>query len=116
MMTSKSFLKDLRTQFREGVYHRDQYKCKICGQSESINCHLDAHHITDRHEMPNDGYVLSNGITLCPKHHLKAEVYHQTHHYNCVAGFSPDELYTLIGSSYQQAYQDCLSIKKFKLN
>ena len=110
-MSSKTFLRKLREQFRESVYRRDQYKCKICGQPESKNCHLDAHHITDRHEMPNDGYSLSNGITLCPTHHLKAEVYHQSHHHNCVPKFSPDELYALIGSSYQQAYLDCSLIK-----
>lgn len=100
----------LRETFREEVYRRDGYMCCICHRHESIECHLDAHHITDRHEMPNDGYALSNGITLCPEHHRKAEVYHQTHHQTWVPNLSPDELYQLIGSTYQQAYQDCLRL------
>jgi hypothetical protein len=34
---------------------------------------LEAHHITNRNEMPNGGYVVENGITLCPKHHRQVE-------------------------------------------
>lgn len=56
---------------------------------------------------PSDGYSLSNGITLCPKHHKKAEVFHQTRGATWVPEFHPDELYTLIASSHQQALADC---------
>ena len=104
---SKSFLRGLRESFREGVYARDDHKCRVCGMKEGTNgAHLDAHHITDRHQLPNDGYTLSNGITLCPEHHKKAEVWHSTHQHCWVPGFTPDELYSMIGSSAAKAYAD----------
>lgn len=43
--------RQLRDAFREGVFARDNHKCRICGKSEDVGCQLDAHHITDRHEM-----------------------------------------------------------------
>ncbi|KAH3765861.1 HNH endonuclease [Pelomyxa schiedti] len=100
----------LRDAFREGVYARDNHRCKICNVPESPSCHLDAHHITDRHQMPNNGYALSNGITLCPDHHKKAEVYHQTKHATWVPGFHPDELYERIGSSFEKAQADSAAL------
>ena len=63
---------------------------------------LDAHHITDRNDMPNGGYVEENGISLCHDAcHLLAEAYHQTG--TAHPGFSPTDLYTKIGSSYEEA-------------
>ena len=38
----------------------------------------DSHHITDRKEIINGGYVLENGISLCSACHWKAEQYHIT--------------------------------------
>ena len=79
--------------FRNGVLKRDKFKCKICGDSVSK---LDAHHITDRSEMPDGGYVLENGITLCDKEggcHMKAERYHISSGDKWDAGFHPDDLY-----------------------
>eukprot|EP00727_Mastigamoeba_balamuthi_P011146 m51a1_g6654 hypothetical protein (203) ;mRNA; r:142961-143853 len=105
---SKRYLSGLRTEFREGVFARDGNKCRVCGLPASSSVQLDAHHITDRHEMPNDGYSLSNGISLCPEHHKKAEVWHQTKGQTWVPGFHPDELYALIGSSYQP--MPCVSL------
>ena len=58
---------------------------------------MDAHHITDRDEMPNGGYVPENGISLCPQCHEKAEVFHRTG--TALPGFAPAELYARIGSS-----------------
>ena len=55
---------------------------------------LDAHHITDRNLMPNGGYTLANGISLCPPCHEKAEVFHSTG--TALPGFSPDDLYRII--------------------
>lgn len=107
---SKRRMQSLREQFREGVYARDGHKCVVCGAAESGSCHLDAHHITDRHELPNDGYALSNGITLCPEHHRKAEVWHASRHATWVPNFHPDELYALIGSSRQRAESDSASL------
>lgn len=92
--------KHVRKNFRAAVFERDGYSCRACGfesSPERADTDLDAHHITDRNEMPNGGYVAENGIALCADCHLKAEAHH------CGApvppGFSPEELYTLIGSS-----------------
>jgi hypothetical protein len=49
------------------------------------------------------GYVEENGISLCDECHLKAE----SHWSNCGTpepGFSPEDLYNLIGSSYDRAW------------
>ena len=81
----------------------------MCGGNEGG---LDAHHITDRHEMPNGGYVLSNGITLCSKCHLDAEQYHITNGKYNVENFHPNDLYTVIGSSYEQAFNDSKNLEK----
>lgn len=90
--------KKIRDAFRNVVFTRDRYQCRVC--RDLINP-LDAHHITDRDLMPNGGYVLQNGISLCPECHVKAEVYHSTG--TAVPGYSPDDLYKLIGSSYDIA-------------
>ena len=95
--------KEIRRKFRESVFKRDGYKCVTCGfRPEDVN-KLDAHHITDRNEMPNGGYVIENGISLCEPCHTKAESEHQG-----VAppeGFSREELYTKIQSSYDLALE-----------
>lgn len=70
---------------------------------------LDAHHITDRNLMPNGGYVIENGISLCPAHHELAEIFHSTGAAH--PGFSPEDLYKLIGSSYDQAVKACERLK-----
>lgn len=64
---------------------------------------LDAHHITDRNEMPNGGYVKENGISLCEKCHLLAEEFHSTG--VAASGYSPENLYKKIGSSHDRALQ-----------
>jgi 5-methylcytosine-specific restriction endonuclease McrA len=61
--------KAIRATFRESVFTRDKHRCVICGDVNN----LDAHHIIDRHNMPNGGYILENGVTLCTIHHLQAE-------------------------------------------
>lgn len=92
--------KKIREEFREAVFKRDGYKCRFCSRTEN----LDAHHITDRHEMPNGGYVKENGITLCQEeHHPLAEVYHSTG--TAAPGFSPDDLYKKIYSSHAKAVE-----------
>lgn len=64
--------KQIRKNFRDAVFKRDGNKCVFCDCTED----LDAHHITDRNEMPNGGYVAANGITVCPVHHEECEQYH----------------------------------------
>lgn len=57
-----------RDQFREAVFARDNNKCVICGELAQ-----DAHHILERRLFQNGGYFLSNGASLCGKHHIEAE-------------------------------------------
>lgn len=97
--------KDIRRNFREEVLKRDKNKCRKCDRGD---VKLDAHHITDRSLMPNGGYVVENGITLCDTEngcHMKAEKYHISDGWEWEPGFHPDDLYKLIGSSHNLAVQ-----------
>lgn len=54
--------------------------------------------------MPNGGYVAENGVSLCGKCHEKAEAYW------IIEGaqqplYSPENLYHLIGSSFEKAIE-----------
>src|SRR5262245_5299164 len=92
--------KQVRQKFRDAVFARDGYACRGCGFASTpkrAEAELDAHHITDRHEMPNGGYVAENGISLCASCHEKAEAFHRGE--PVPPGFSPAELYARIGSS-----------------
>ena len=93
--------KNVRRQFRDAVFSRDRYCCRACGAYGSTESELDAHHITDRNEMPDGGYVIENGISLCSNCHGKAEQFHSTG--TAADGFSPNQLYSLIGSSKRHA-------------
>lgn len=97
--------KAIRRAFRQSVFQRDGYRCVVCGtkgqdrqEKDEGLPDLDAHHITDRHEMPNGGYVKENGATLCGECHIKAES----------KEIPPEDLYEMIGSSYEKAYQAAL--------
>ena len=92
--------KKVRENFRNEVFSRDENKCLKCGKKE---CKLDAHHITDRNEMPNGGYVKENGISLCATCHEKAEVWHLSGDIEFVKGYKPQDLYRLINSNYATA-------------
>lgn len=48
--------REIRNKFRNSVFKRDNFTCKVCGVKRNID-DLDAHHITDRSEMPNGGYL-----------------------------------------------------------
>lgn len=99
--------KQIRNNFRTAVFKRDGYKCVFCNHTEN----LDAHHITDRNEMPNGGYVLENGISLCPIHHEDAERFHITGGKEWVPGMHPDELYNVIGSNRELAIKKSENLK-----
>ena len=93
--------RDARLKLFVAVADRDRH-CKGCYVPWTISGpKFDAHHITDRHEMPNGGNVLENLIFLCPKCHWRAEAYHRNE--DPEDGFWPDQLYELIGSSYEKA-------------
>ena len=89
----------IRQKFNDAVFSRDNYKCKFCDVTEN----LDAHHITDRGEMSNGGYVKENGITLCEKHHKCAEQFHKSNGKSWHENMHPDNLYVLISSSKEEA-------------
>lgn len=92
----------IRKHFRDAVFARDKYRCRMCGfDSKKDESLIDAHHITDRNELPNGGYVKENGITLCHPCHMKAEEFHQTG--IAVVGYSVDDLYLKIGSNLELA-------------
>lgn len=108
--------KEIRKTFRTSVMKRDKYRCVCCGKcgkdrqggeeykkfhQDPNPVNLDAHHITDRNELPNGGYNILNGISVCDTCHLLAEVYHQTGEPH--PGFAPDDLYEMINSSYEEA-------------
>jgi predicted restriction endonuclease len=96
--------KQVRSLFRDSCYKRDGFRCAMCGMKssqEGVQQELDAHHITDRSLMPNGGYVKENGISLCPECHVKAEMFHSTG--VAVEGYSPEDLYKKINSSYEKA-------------
>lgn len=94
--------KQKRDNFRNKVFSRDKNQCVMCGKKGR----LDAHHITDRKEIFDGGYVPENGITLCAGEdqdncHWKAEQFHCTGVFH--PGYSPDDLYAKIGSSLEKA-------------
>jgi len=91
--------KQIRKAFREACLTRDGNVCKCC----PVKTDLAVHHITDRNEIARGGYVKQNGITLCPDCHMKAERYHDTNGKSYVPTFHPNDLYELIGSSYEEA-------------
>lgn len=84
--------KQIRKEFRRVCLERDKNKCRVC----KAGGELDVHHITDRNEMPNGGYTLDNGISLCAACHLKAEAFHMSAGKSWEPGFHPDDLYRLI--------------------
>ena len=98
--------KVIRKLFRDACYKRDGFRCAVCNMKSSKDKaeeELDAHHITDRKEMPNGGYVKENGISLCPACHEKAEVFHSTGTPH--PGYSVEDLYKKINSSYEKAVE-----------
>jgi len=97
--------KRIREAFRNAVFGRDGHKCVFC----DVKTELDAHHITDRRDMPAGGYVVENGITLCPTHHKMAEEFHT--HGEAKDGFWPEDLYTLIGTNHYEAYQASVELE-----
>jgi hypothetical protein len=99
--------KQIRQKFRDEVYKRDNLQCRFCNK-QLTEASADAHHITDRDLLAYQGYSIFNGITLCGKCHIDAEQYHLTDGKIWAEGMHPDDLYTIIGSSFDEAYRDCI--------
>lgn len=83
--------KEIRAKFRNDCIKRDG-GCKMCHKVTD----LEVHHIMNRNLMPYGGYVKENGITLCATHHKYVED-------NSII----QELYDMIGSSYDKAILAC---------
>jgi 5-methylcytosine-specific restriction endonuclease McrA len=101
----------IRDNFRTQVFKRDNYTCVRCNtkRSESL---LNAHHIADRSKMPNGGYVKENGVTLCEQDcHMAAEKFHISGGLEWENGLHPDDLYSMIGSSYEIAVKQSEKLK-----
>jgi hypothetical protein len=107
-MTKKEKHKIWRKEFNEVCLKRDGHKCVFCDEKRTKN--LNVHHITDRHDIPNGGYVESNGITVCEEHHLLCEEYHKTN--ECLPEYHPFELYKKINSSPEMAYRDSVKLNE----
>lgn len=118
-LETKSMWGVWRDVFRSRVFDRDKCACAMCGYAPEDATQLDAHHITDRHDMPFGGYVTVNGITLCTDRctkapwigvtldcHQKAETLHATG--QLVPGYTPTDLYARIKSNYKWAYTQSL--------
>lgn len=104
--------KIIRKNFRDACFKRDKYSCVKCSfrsSPEKADQELDAHHITDRNELPNGGYVKENGISLCHPCHQKAEEYHSTG--VAYPNYSIEDLYSDIKSSLELA---TIASKKLK--
>ncbi len=102
--------KTIRARFRRAVFTRDRHRCRVCGRQWSEadadpSLHrLNAHHITDRSEMPGGGYVAENGITVCEQPcHPRVERFHASGGLDWEEGLHPDDLYARIGSTHDTA-------------
>lgn len=96
--------KNIRETFRTEVFKRDKNTCLVCGKKHINIQDLDAHHITDRSEMPNGGYVKENGISVCKIDcHFKVEKFHIYEGEEWEPNLHPNDLYKLIHSSKELA-------------
>ena len=104
--------KEIREKFRNDCFKRDKYSCVMCGFKSSVlnsQKELDAHHITDRNLIPNQGMTSWNGISLCETCHIKAEEFHSTGIAH--PGYSVEDLYKKIGSSIEIAEEYAKKLK-----
>jgi hypothetical protein len=110
MESKKQKMKRLRSLFNEECKKRDKNRCAVCGKESPLS----VHHISPRHNMPQDGYSKSNGITLCDGEnscHWKAEdfINNGSNEYN--SGYEIDSLYRKINSSKNQAIKESEELK-----
>jgi hypothetical protein len=118
--------KQVRKNFRDSVFSRDGYRCRICGNKpleSEVEQYLDSHHILDRNSPEfngTGGYVKENGITLCKYDengseedscHMKAERFHISGGVEWEEGMHPDDLYKMIGSSKELAIEKSANLK-----
>lgn len=107
--------KSIREDFRNAVFKRDRYVCAMCGHKPESADRLDAHHITDRTQMPFGGYCAANGISLCTDRCVNSDCHRKAEHLHATGieflGYTPDDLYAKIKSSYRIAYAESLKLE-----
>lgn len=59
-----------RKSFRQAVFSRDDHTCIV---PWCQNTAVDAHHILERELWSNGGYTPQNGVSVCERHHKRAE-------------------------------------------
>jgi hypothetical protein len=62
-------------EWRKAVLERDNHRCIVCGHTGSLNQPLQIDHIKPKSLYPELMYTVSNGRTLCYKHHRKTDTY-----------------------------------------
>ena len=118
---AKADKKSVRASFRDAVFARDRYTCRVCGRRwtaadvDPALFRVNAHHITDRSEMPNGGYVAENGITVCDvasfagredeSCHMRCERFHISGGKSWEPGLHPDDRDRIVGSSLEAAWE-----------
>lgn len=107
--TMENRKKLIRERFREDVFSRDNYRCRVCGNTFM----LDAHHIINRNEMPYGGYVKENGISLCEDCHIRAEeeYFRDRTKLLVLSKYDISNLFNIIESSYEIALEACERLK-----
>lgn len=95
----------IRETFRTESLKRDKNSCIIC---KAKNVELDVHHITNRNDIPNGGYVKENGASLCEDCHIQAEDY-LNGNLKVDKKYHPDNLYLLINSNKELAFKMSVS-------
>ena len=94
--------KEIRKNFKDSVFKRDNWTCKVCGEGPYENIDFfDAHHITDRSEMPNGGYVKENGITVCKNQKISTYGFQESCH---ILSLLSRNIYKLILSNIVASY------------
>lgn len=57
--------------WRGAVFARDDFSCLMCGPSSKGAPDLESHHIKLWKTHPSLRYTISNGCTLCKRHHIQ---------------------------------------------
>ena len=94
-MTVSKKKKQVRKEFRDSVFQRDNGECRTCKRDGKDTPATVAHHIIDSSQVPDGGYTLANGISLCNDCHWKSE----RHWMRLLTDpmFHPEELAKLVG-------------------
>ena len=109
MKSLKELIKDNKVKFLK--YEDGKLLYKLETKDESYVFPID---ITDRSDIINGGYVIENGITLCPECHILAEIFHTSG--ESYLNYSPEDLYKIINSSYEKAVKASEKLKWQKKN